>query len=103
VVQVVGHPHQNFDCGGFLMMSIDCISTIKRLRLQTAGILLLAGVTVTAAANAQQAAPVARVDLEQAIQLAIAHNHALKAAANQIQQSQAEEITAGLRPNPVLT
>jgi cobalt-zinc-cadmium efflux system outer membrane protein len=42
-----------------------------------------------------------RIDLEQAIQIAIAHNHALKAARTQIQQSQAEEITAAIRPNPV--
>lgn len=44
-----------------------------------------------------------KVDLEQAIQLALAHNHALKAARTQIQQSQAEEITAAIRPNPVFT
>jgi cobalt-zinc-cadmium efflux system outer membrane protein len=42
-----------------------------------------------------------KVDLEQAIQLALAHNHALKAARTQIQQSQAQEITAAIRPNPV--
>jgi cobalt-zinc-cadmium efflux system outer membrane protein len=51
----------------------------------------------------QQAASPPRIDLDQAIQLALAHNHVLKAARTQIQQSQAQEITAGLRPNPVLT
>jgi len=51
-----------------------------------------------------QRAPVhMRIDLEQAIQLAVAHNHNLKAAATQIQQNEAEEITAALRPNPVFT
>jgi cobalt-zinc-cadmium efflux system outer membrane protein len=55
------------------------------------------------AANAQQAPPLSRVDLEQAIQLAIKHNHALKAAENTVQQSEAEEITAAIRPNPVFT
>ncbi len=44
-----------------------------------------------------------RIDLEQAIQLALAHDHALKAARTLIQQSQAQEITAAIRPNPVLT
>jgi cobalt-zinc-cadmium efflux system outer membrane protein len=44
-----------------------------------------------------------RIDLEQAIQMAVAHNHSLKAARTQIQQSEAEEITAALRPNPVFT
>jgi len=47
-------------------------------------------------------APV-RVTLEQAVDLAIAHNHALKANQLQVQQSQAQEITAALRPNPTLT
>jgi cobalt-zinc-cadmium efflux system outer membrane protein len=55
------------------------------------------------AANAQQTAPHARIDLDQAIQLALAHNHALKAAQSQIPQSQAQEITAAIRPNPVFT
>ena len=47
-------------------------------------------------------APV-RITLDQAIDLAIAHNHALKATQIQIQQSQAQEVTAALRPNPTLT
>ena len=41
------------------------------------------------------------VDLDKAIELAIAHNHSLKATRTQIQQNQAQEITANLRPNPV--
>jgi cobalt-zinc-cadmium efflux system outer membrane protein len=53
--------------------------------------------------GAQQATPQARIDLDQAIQFALQHNHALKAAQSQIDQSQAEEITAGLRPNPTFT
>ncbi len=54
-------------------------------------------------AAAQQSTAGVRIDLEQAIQIAIAHNHALKAARTQIPQSQAEEITAAIRPNPVFT
>jgi cobalt-zinc-cadmium efflux system outer membrane protein len=42
------------------------------------------------------------ISIDQAITLALAHNHALKAARTQIAQSQAEEITANLRPNPTL-
>jgi len=42
------------------------------------------------------------ITLDQAIELALAHNHALKAARTQISQDQALEITAGLRPNPTL-
>ncbi|MGH9679380.1 MAG: hypothetical protein ACRD4Y_05485, partial [Candidatus Acidiferrales bacterium] len=41
------------------------------------------------------------VTLEQAIDLAMQHNHALQAARTTISQNQAEEITANLRPNPV--
>lgn len=43
----------------------------------------------------------ALVDLEQAIRLAIEHNHALRAARTTIAQSQAQEVTAAIRPNPV--
>ena len=43
-----------------------------------------------------------RITLDDAIQMAIAHNHILKAARTTIQQSEAEEITANLRPNPVV-
>lgn len=52
--------------------------------------------------ESQAQAPV-HITLDQAIDLAIAHNHALKATQTQIQQNQAQEITAALRPNPNLT
>jgi len=52
--------------------------------------------------EAQTNGPV-RITLDDAIQLALQHNHALRAARTTIQQSQAEETTANLRPNPVLT
>src|SRR5580692_5062388 len=44
-----------------------------------------------------------RISLDQAIQMALEHNHNLKAARTTIQQDQALEITANLRPNPVFT
>jgi len=40
------------------------------------------------------------VTLDQAIQMALQHNHALQAARTTIQQNQAAEVTANLRPNP---
>ena len=73
----------------------------SRLWLAVGAIFLIAQGCPTAVA--QQSPPSVRIDLEQAIQIAIAHNHALKAARTQIQQSQAEEITAAIRPNPVFT
>jgi outer membrane protein, heavy metal efflux system len=41
-----------------------------------------------------------KITLEQAIQMALRHNHTLEAARTAIQQNQAAEITANLRPNP---
>ena len=46
--------------------------------------------------------PVRRISLDDAIQMALQHNHSLLAARTTIQQNQAEETTANLRPNPVL-
>jgi cobalt-zinc-cadmium efflux system outer membrane protein len=42
------------------------------------------------------------ITLDQAIQMALDHNHNLLAARTTIQQNEAEEITANLRPDPVL-
>jgi cobalt-zinc-cadmium efflux system outer membrane protein len=42
------------------------------------------------------------ITLDQAIDLALAHNHSLKGTRTLILQNQAQEITANLRPNPVL-
>jgi outer membrane protein, heavy metal efflux system len=42
------------------------------------------------------------ITLDRAIHLALEHNHNLRAARTTIQQNEAEEITANLRPNPVL-
>lgn len=51
---------------------------------------------------AQTRGPV-KITLDEAIQLGLEHNHALKAAQSAILESQAQEITANLRPNPVLS
>ncbi len=50
------------------------------------------------AANAQTHS----LSLDQAIDLALANSPALKSARTRIDQSRAEEVTAGTRPNPVL-
>ena len=42
------------------------------------------------------------ISLDEALDLALAHNHSLKATRTLILQNQAQEITANLRPNPVL-
>jgi cobalt-zinc-cadmium efflux system outer membrane protein len=58
---------------------------------------------LTRGAKGQTAPPKVRIDLDQAIELALEHDHMLKAARTLIQQSQAQEITAAIRPNPLVT
>jgi outer membrane protein, heavy metal efflux system len=53
-------------------------------------------------ADTTQPAPV-RITLDDAIRLALQHDHALAAARSTILQNQAQEITANLRPNPVIS
>jgi outer membrane protein, heavy metal efflux system len=45
----------------------------------------------------------AHITLEEAIRLALQHNHALQAVRSTILISQADEITANLRPNPTIS
>jgi cobalt-zinc-cadmium efflux system outer membrane protein len=49
-----------------------------------------------------QATGPVRITLDEAIQMALQHDHNLLAMMTTIQQAQAEEITANLRPNPSL-
>jgi cobalt-zinc-cadmium efflux system outer membrane protein len=49
-----------------------------------------------------QAPPSVTVTLDQAIQMALQHNHALLAARTTVLQNQDQEVTANLRPNPTL-
>jgi cobalt-zinc-cadmium efflux system outer membrane protein len=54
-------------------------------------------------ARSGEAQSTTMITLDQAIDLAIAHNHALLAARTMVLQNQAQEITANLRPNPTLS
>jgi outer membrane protein, heavy metal efflux system len=79
---------------------------IKRtipLKRTTQAILAAAAVlgSLVLAGSAFAQGPV-RVTLDQAIEMALRHNHTLQAARTTIQQNQAAEITANLRPNPTL-
>ena len=62
----------------------------------------LAGALLLHLAPAQTSPGPVAVTLDQAIQTALQHNHNLLAARTTVQQSQAQEITANLRPNPTL-
>jgi cobalt-zinc-cadmium efflux system outer membrane protein len=61
---------------------------------------VLAWISCAGSAFGQAAPPPAKITLDDAIRLALAHNHTLLAARTTIQQNQAAEITANLRPNP---
>jgi outer membrane protein, heavy metal efflux system len=64
------------------------------LSLAAAGALLLLLRSVSVAQNPTS------ISLDQAIDLALVHNHSIKATRTMILQNQAQEITADLRPNP---
>jgi outer membrane protein, heavy metal efflux system len=55
-----------------------------------------------AVSPAQNATASAHITLDDALHLALQHNHALLALRSTILQNQAQEITANLRPNPTL-
>jgi outer membrane protein, heavy metal efflux system len=65
------------------------------------GLVVVIGLALLLPAAAQTQGPV-KITLDQAIQMALQHNHNILAARTTIQQSQAEEITANLRPDPTL-
>jgi cobalt-zinc-cadmium efflux system outer membrane protein len=62
---------------------------------------LVLGNVLMSSAFPQSAGPTS-ITLDEAIQMALQHNHNMLAARTTIQQSEAEETTANLRPNPTL-
>ncbi len=72
---------------------------ICRLVLFATLISVTTGTVVRAQTTAPSEGPV-KITLDDAIQLALKHNHALLAAQTTILQSQALEVQANLRPNP---
>src|SRR6186997_2800067 len=73
---------------------------------QAAIVLLTAAAPAVAMAqpgSSQPVAPVAHLSIAEAVQLALEHNHQLRAQRLTVEMSKADEITAALKPNPVLT
>jgi outer membrane protein, heavy metal efflux system len=68
-------------------------------------VLLLVSATVSAqaAGGGGQPPPASRVSMDDAVRLALARNHQLQAQRLNVDISKADEITAALKPNPVLT
>jgi outer membrane protein, heavy metal efflux system len=85
-----------------------CFATSQRIKIRKSAVKTLVrwALYVGLAALCCQSAfaqPAAQITLDQAIQMALEHNHALRAARTQIQQNQAQELTASIRPNPVFS
>jgi cobalt-zinc-cadmium efflux system outer membrane protein len=70
----------------------------RALRISALLAVLLGAAALVSGQSPQSAI---RITLDEAIRLAVAHNHALLAARSNVVQSQDQEITANLRPNPV--
>jgi cobalt-zinc-cadmium efflux system outer membrane protein len=86
---------------GHLPVRVDRFGVmLMRLRQFLVFAIVTAFLFMAVQESAAQAATL--IGLDQAIDLALAHNHALKATRTLIFQNQAQEITANLRPNPVL-
>ena len=73
----------------------------RQNRLYRLAAILLLRILLTPSAEAQSKGPV-RITLDEAVQMALQHNHNMLAMITTIQQAEAEEITANLRPNPAL-
>jgi outer membrane protein, heavy metal efflux system len=78
----------------------DAIVRMRNVRPVWAGRLVSTCMLLANSAFGQT--PPVRITLDEGIQMALQHNHSLLAARTTIQQSEAQEITANLRPNPTL-
>jgi outer membrane protein, heavy metal efflux system len=83
-----------------LRLNISHLRSRRKRPYRLAAILLLR-LLLTPSAQAQSQGPI-RITLDEAIQMALRHNHNMLAMITTIQQAEAEEITANLRPNPAL-
>jgi cobalt-zinc-cadmium efflux system outer membrane protein len=79
---------------------------VKKIVLNTrrirAGLLVFFALSLANSAFGQAAKGPVRITLDEAIQMALQHNHNMIAARTAIDQSLALEVTANLRPNPTL-
>src|SRR5512146_2267826 len=90
----------------------ECIATLhavrRSVRVLSVGATLGAAILTALSAQPAQAhvttsppAAIAPLPRERAVELALAHNQALRAARMGIDQARANEVTAALKPNPV--
>jgi len=74
----------------------------RRVRKIAANVLMLMLAWMLASRVSAQSSGPTSITLDEAIQMALQHNHSMLAMMTTIQQSEAEEITQSLRPNPTL-
>jgi cobalt-zinc-cadmium efflux system outer membrane protein len=86
---------QNLPSRSQFVLNISLLHS-RRYRIFSSAAAFIVLVGVSAAQNTRL------ITLDQAIDLALAHNHSIKATRTLILQNQAQEITANLRPNPTL-
>jgi cobalt-zinc-cadmium efflux system outer membrane protein len=79
---------------------LNNLARLRKTGTRVVATAMLACALVCVAAG--QATGPTSITLDEAIQMALQHNHNLLAARTTIQQSEAEETTANLRPNPTL-
>ena len=79
---------------------LNSFALFRKVRAKVVLVAMLACAPASPA-FAQRAGPTS-ITLDEAIQMALQHNHNMLAARTTIQQSEAEETTANLRPNPTL-
>jgi cobalt-zinc-cadmium efflux system outer membrane protein len=78
---------------------LNSVELIRKPRsLVAAGVMLAC--TLLGSASGQTGAKT--ITLDEAVQMALEHNHNMMAMMTTIQQSQAEEVTQNMRPNPTL-
>src|SRR5689334_13968291 len=78
------------------------LSKVMIVRIRTLLFGLCSSTLLVNSAFGQAAGGPAKITLDQAIQLAIEHNHGLLAQRTTIVQNQALEVQANVRPNPTL-
>ncbi len=74
-----------------------------KVSTKAVALFLMAAAGLPRTAFGQTAMNASGITLDQAIQLALAHNLSLQAARTTVQQSLAQEISANVRPNPELS
>lgn len=84
------------------MKAKKLVLNIRFVRVGVLALFALSQMSLANSASGQATKGPVRITLDEAIQMALQHNHSMIAARTAIEQSLALEVTANLRPNPSL-